>query len=194
MSTTRVVSLDPKTPETAESVATEYLEKAQQTLGFIPNMYANFANHPAFYKTYVDSYNLFREQGGFTPVEQEVIFLTISRENLCTYCVGAHSFIADNVSKVPVDVTNAIRDGEQLADQKLNVLSQTAAKIVEKRGFLGREEVQEFVAAGFAEEQLLGIVLAVSVKTLSNYGNHLFDSQLDDAFSSRAWTPVSESF
>ena len=191
MSAGKVVNLVPKTVDTADSVAGEYLEDAQQTLGFVPNMFANFANHSAFYKTYVDSYNLFREQGGFTPVEQEVIFITISRENKCTYCVGAHSFIADNMTKVPVDVTNAIRDGIELPDPKLNVLSETAVKIVEKRGFLDRTDVEAFVSAGYSDEQLLGIVLAVSVKTLSNYGNHLFDSELDDTFASRAWSAPS---
>ena len=40
----------------------------------------------------------------------------------------------------------------------------------------------------FTEHQILYIVLAISVKTLSNYSNHLFHTQLDERFASRAWT------
>jgi hypothetical protein len=37
------------------------------------------------------------------------------------------------------------------------------------------------------ERHVLEIVLALAVKTLSNYSNHLFHTPLDHAFASRAW-------
>ena len=37
------------------------------------------------------------------------------------------------------------------------------------------------------ERQILEIVLAIAVKTLSNYANHLFHTPLDGAFAARAW-------
>jgi len=37
---------------------------------------------------------------------------------------------------------------------------------------------------------VLQIVLAIAVKTISNYTNHLFDTALDAAFQRRAWTPA----
>jgi AhpD family alkylhydroperoxidase len=39
-------------------------------------------------------------------VEQEVVFLTISRENECLYCMPAHSFVADKLPNVPTEVTD----------------------------------------------------------------------------------------
>ncbi len=36
---------------------------------------------------YMHGYETLREQSGFTPAEQEVVFLTISRENGCGYCI-----------------------------------------------------------------------------------------------------------
>ena len=81
-------------------------------------MYGAMANEPALFESYATSYALFRAECGFTPAEQEVIFLMISRKNTCDYCMAAHSFVADKMSKVPADVTEAIRDGRPIADAK----------------------------------------------------------------------------
>ncbi len=65
-----------------------------------------------------------RKKSGFNPVEQEVVFVTISVLNGCEYCTAAHSFIADKMSKVPAEVTDAIRNGEEIPDARLKALSQ----------------------------------------------------------------------
>ena len=44
------------------------------------------------------------------------------------------------------------------------------------------DAVQDFLAAGFEERHVLYIVLAIAVKTLSNFSNHAFGTTLDDRF------------
>jgi AhpD family alkylhydroperoxidase len=100
----------------------ETLVKAKKNLGFIPNMYRNMATAPGLLESYLYTYEQFRENADFTPVEQEVVFLTISRENGCTYCMAAHSLIADKMSNVPTEVTDAIRDDLAIPDSKLSSL------------------------------------------------------------------------
>ncbi|MCS7704844.1 hypothetical protein N0018_34145, partial [Pseudomonas aeruginosa] len=46
------------------------------------------------------------------------------------------------------------------------------------------------LAAGYGERQVLEIVLALAVKTLSNYANHLFHTPLDEMFADRAWQQI----
>jgi hypothetical protein len=62
--------------------------------------------------------------------------------------------------------------------------------LLEKRGWVDRTDVGRFVGAGFREDQVLEIVLAVAVKTLSNWSNHMFETQVDDRFAGWAWTPT----
>lgn len=50
--------------------------------------------------------------------------------------------------------------------------------------------LQKFVDAGYLERQVLDIVLALAVKTLSNYSNHLFGTQLDERFAAYEWAPI----
>ncbi len=187
MSSEYKLSLTPKTIENAEPRAKAVLESANAKLGFIPNMYAVMVNSPGLLENYLQGYALFREGSGFTPAEQEVIFLTISRENGCDYCVAAHSFIADSMSKVPAAVTDAIRDSKPIPDAKLAALSTFTRLMVEIRGRPSRGDVETFLAAGYTERHILEIILAIAVKTFSNYSNHLFHTPVDATFASRAW-------
>ena len=181
------ITLSPANPDQAEPLAKERLEEALNKLGFIPNMYTVMANSPGLLDTYVHGYNRFREDSGFTAAEQEVVLLAISRENGCTYCVAAHSFLADKMSGVPLAVTNAIRDGGLIPDVKLASLHDFTRTMVTKRGLPSRADVEAFLAAGYSERHILEIVLAIAVKTLSNYANHLFHTPVDDLFATRAW-------
>jgi uncharacterized peroxidase-related enzyme len=181
------LTLAPKTIESAEPKAAELLEQAKKNLGMVPNMYAGMANSPGLLSTYLHGYQYFRQESGFTPQEQEVVLLTISRENGCHYCVAAHSVIADKMSKVPTEVTDAIRDGTDVPDKKLGVLHRFTQAMMQSRGFPEQADVEAFLAAGYNERQVLEIVLAIAVKTISNYSNHLFQTQVDQPFAARAW-------
>lgn len=182
------LSLPALSPGEAEPLARNRLEEASRKLGFIPNMYSLMANSPGLLDTYNHGYNLFRAHSGFTPAEQEVVLLAISRENACTYCVAAHSFLADQMSGVPSAVTDAIRAGAPIPDTRLAALHDFARTMVVKRGLPGKADVAAFQAAGFSERHILEIVLAISVKILSNYANHLFHTPLDGVFADHVWS------
>ncbi|MBL4635712.1 MAG: carboxymuconolactone decarboxylase family protein [Kofleriaceae bacterium] len=173
----------------AQPMAREILDATQSALGFVPNMYRYFANSPAMLKAYTDAYSLFRKHTDFSGVEQEVVFLTISRENKCHYCVAAHSFVGDKMTNVPTEITDAIRENREVPDKKLNALSELAAAMVDKRGELDASDVENFTDAGYSQTQILDVILAMSAKTISNYANHLFHTPVDDVFAGRAWTP-----
>jgi uncharacterized peroxidase-related enzyme len=187
MADTYRMTLPPVELETASPRVREPLEAAKRRMGGIPNMYARMATSAGALETYLYGYERFRRDSGFTPAEQEVVLLTVSAENGCEYCVAAHSVIADTSSKVPREVTDSIRSGTAIADPKLRSLSQLTRAIVSTRGRPSSKDVKDFLDAGYAEKQILELVLAVSVKTISNYVNHLFDTPLDAAFEAREW-------
>jgi uncharacterized peroxidase-related enzyme len=181
------LTLPSKTIDDADPQAREVLEQTKAKMGMIPNMYGVMANSPAMLKTYAQGYALFRENSGFTPVEQEIIFLTISRENECQYCMAAHSFVADNFSKVPIEVTDSIRNDAPIADKKMAGLSEFTRTMLVSRGHPSQDDVFAFVQAGYSENHILDIILAISVKTISNYANHVFNTPVDAAFRARSW-------
>lgn len=172
---------------TAGTDAKKLLTKAQSAYGMIPNMFSAMANYPALLETYMNGYAQLYASGGFTPVEQEVLFLTISRENGCEYCVAAHSFAGDFVSNVPKETTDAIRESKEIPDPKLKALNEFALVMMRKKGNPTSADVEKFKAAGFSENHILPIILSISIKTLSNFTNHMFHTPLEPMMASRTW-------
>lgn len=170
-------------PATAEGLQKETLDRAVKQVGFLPNMYANMVNAPAVLSTYLHGYALFRSESELTPAEQEVVFLAVSQVNGCTYCTAAHSMIADKKSGVPAAVLQAIRAGQQIPDARLAALYALTADMVRTQGKPHASTVGSFLAAGFQERNVLYIILAIAVKTLSNYSNHAFATPVDAVFS-----------
>lgn len=162
------------------------LDQAKAQVGFIPNMYANMVNAPAVLSTYLHGYALFRAESGLSAAEQEVAFLAISVANECSYCLAAHSMIADRVSGVPKDTLAEIREGRPVSDARLRALHRLATDIVVTRGHPGAEALNSFREQGYTEHQVLYLVLAAAVKTLSNYSNHLFATPVDERFAAYA--------
>lgn len=176
------LTLLPKSIDEANPLAKEVLLASRKEMGVVPNMYANMANAPSLLSTYSHGYKSFRKESGFTSVEQEVIFLTISYENQCDYCMAAHSVVADMISKVPVEVTEAIRNGSLIPDKKLQALASFTGVMLNKRGLPSSSEAKAFLEAGYSEEQILYIILAIAIKTISNYSNHIFHTPIDSIF------------
>jgi uncharacterized peroxidase-related enzyme len=181
------LTLEKKSRDNAEPRAKAALETGQKGLGFIPNMYANMANSPGALETYGVGYNFFRSDSGFAPAEQEVVFLTISHENGCEYCMAAHSMVGEKMSRVPAPVLGALRAGLPLPDAKLQALSVFTRVMVASRGKPSRQDLQAFLTAGFSERQVLEIILAIAVKTISNYSNHVFHTDVDPVFAAYRW-------
>ncbi len=178
------IGLKPVEMDHANPKQQEILQRAKKANGMVPNMYKNMVNLPGLQDTYDTGYHKFREESGFTPAEQEVVLLTISIANSCDYCTAAHSYLAENVSKTPKDVIEAIRQGKEIEDDKLRALHQFTKVMNESRGNPTPEEAKKFLDAGYSENQILAIILAQAVKTISNYSNHIFHTEVDEAFSS----------
>lgn len=176
-------SLHAVDPATAQGVQKEVLDLAVRQVGFLPNMYANMVNAPAVLSTYLHGYALFRSESGLTPAEQEVVFLAVSRVNACDYCTAAHSMLADKKSGVAADVLQAIRAGQPIPDARLAALVALTTAMVKTQGRPDTATLQAFLAAGYQERDVLYIVLAIAVKTLSNYSNHAFATPVDAVFS-----------
>ena len=177
--------LETLTLNTAKGKAHNILQSTQENFGFVPNLIGTMANAPALAAAYLAIGKLF-EESSFSPTEQQVVLLAVSRFNECTYCVAAHSTIAQ-MQNVPNDVVQAIRNDQPIEDSRLESLRRLTTDIVQSRGWPSEQSISDFLASGYVESQILEVVLGVGMKTLSNYTNHLADTELDPAFSANAW-------
>lgn len=180
------------TAEQAPARSQPLMAATEKALGFVPNMHRAMANSPGLLATYLDGYRRFHKGSGLSPAEQEVVFLTISRFNGCDYCMAAHSFMGDVMSFVPTEAIDALRDDTPIADTRLRAVSDLTRELLVSGGHPTDDAVQAFRAAGYLDEQILEILLAIAVKTMSNWTNHLFHTPVDKLFSARQWKAPGE--
>ena len=174
-------------PQGSHGVMDAYAER----FGFVPNLISILSSSPAATQGYAQTYGLLGETA-FTPVEQQLLFLTISRENGCRYCVAAHT-MAGRMAGIDETVLQAVRNFQPILDPKLAALSEFAVKVVNQRGRVQKHDVQDFLTAGYNQAQILDVLLAVSTKTISNYVNHIAETPLDPQFAKDAWEPAQSS-
>ena len=187
---TVVRKFDVHDAETAPEPSRATLENARQAFGFVPNLLGVLANSPVALLAYTGLASIL-EEGSLTPAERQVVLLTVSVANRCQYCVAAHTVLAAGAG-VPADLVEAIRAERTVPEGRLGALSTVARRLAESRGWLDQGEVAAFLGAGFDEAQLLEVITALAMKTLSNYTNHLAETPLDAPFRKAAWEPPPE--
>jgi len=163
--------------DTAPEASRKNLEQVRQKFGRLPNFFAVAAESPAAVDAYLSLSNIFRTTA-LTPAEQQIVILTASVENKCEYCVAAHSKGA-KAAGVPEDVIRAIVNRVPLKDARAEALRRFVSQVVEGRGWLAEADIQAFFSQGFSKAQLLDVMVGISMKTLSNYINHMTDPPIE---------------
>lgn len=170
---------------TAPAAARPSLQAAQEKFGFVPNLIGILSEAPPAAAAYLALSQHF-EATSLSPVERQVVLLSVSFDNRCDYCMAAHTVVAE-MSGVPEGVIEALRTGAEVPDRRLGALAAFTRSLVRRRAEVEPEEVDRFLAAGFTRAQVLEVVLGVAMKTLSNYSNHLARTPLDAAFAKARW-------
>lgn len=173
--------------ESATGDARKLFDRAEKGMGFVPNLINIFAESPITGETMLDLYAK-TSQTGFTPLEVHIVFQAASVQNQCLYCVPAHSTSARK-GGVPVELDDSIRNSTPIEDPKLEALRAFTETIVQRRGRATSDEFNDFIEAGWTRKAALEVVLLVSIKTLTNYTNHLTETDLDEVFEPLQWAP-----
>ncbi len=175
------------TPETAPEGARDFISGVDKKMGFVPSLYAVFAENPAVLHAYTQLSDQLGKTG-LSPLEQQVVTITASVENECHFCVAAHTTISE-AAGLDLTVIDAVRDDRPIADAKLEALRVFTKKIVIDRGFVSDTDVDTFLAAGYDRSVVLAVILGVAMKVITNYTNHVAETPVNEAFQKHAWQP-----
>lgn len=166
---------------TAPDSSKPILEQVEKSYSFIPNLLAILANSPTALQGYL-ALNAIWEDGSFPPRGRQLILLAASVENECDYCMSVHSSIAKNALHIPAHIISAILNNTSLPDVTLNALITLVKELIRERGYASEASVQNFIAVGYRKEQLIELLLAIALKTISNYLDHISPAPIDLAF------------
>jgi alkylhydroperoxidase family enzyme len=173
------------TIETAPEQSKPSMEGLNNAFGFIPNLIGAMSNSPILLSSLVGLFG--KVHGGSFPEPQiQIVLLTDAVTNGAAWAVAFHSALAlgQGVSEADVE---AIRAGRLPSDPKFAALSHLAKTLIEKRGRIDQQEIENFVAAGFDKSLVLEIVAIVAASTITNYTASITQPPLEEKFQAHAW-------
>ncbi|MEP3836549.1 MAG: carboxymuconolactone decarboxylase family protein [Algibacter sp.] len=166
------------TLETAPEASKANLEYGQKKYGMLPNLFRYMSGAPAALDAYINLSKIFNDTS-FSVGEQHVIMLAVSVVNKCDYCTAAHSR-ASKANGISSTIINAIRKGKTLPDVRLGALVEISQKITVTRGNVKAEDLATFYEQGFSPENVMELIVGISIKTISNYINHITENIIND--------------
>jgi uncharacterized peroxidase-related enzyme len=140
-------------------------DNLNKALGFVPNLYATYANSDTALENYL---NFANAKTSLSAKEKEVVNLAVSQVNNCTYCLSAHTAIG-KMNGFNDEQILELRAGKASFDNKLDALAKLAKNITENRGNTDQDVLENYFEAGYTKGNLIDTISLVGDKTISNY-------------------------
>lgn len=159
------------TIESAPTEATATLTRLASSFGGqLPTPAARMAEAPELLDAFLTASRLF-QGSDLTPLEQEVLILTVAVRNGCHVCVDMHSATVRRLGHGDLEAT--LRAGDDLDDPRLVALQYFTNQVMDTTGDVSDRDRAVFANAGFTSRQALDVVLGIGAYTLSTYANRL---------------------
>lgn len=163
------------TIDTVNTGNKEIFENLQKKLGFVPNLYAYYAHS----ETALGDYLQFQQRPStLRAKDKEVINLVASEYNGCSYCLAAHTAIGKMNGFTDEQILE-IRTGSASFDERLDALARFTLAIVRNRGKVNEADKNFFLQAGYNQENLVDVVVAIGTKIISNYLHNVTEFEVD---------------
>lgn len=143
---------------------------AKENTGFIPNVIKALAHRPAELRAFLN-YNdaVMNKESGLTDADKEMIIVTFSAKNGCSYCVQSHGaslrmksgnpYVADQV---------AINHKEADISERERAMLDFAMKVSIDSASINKDDFDTLKSHGFSEEDIWDIASITAFYNLSN--------------------------
>jgi alkylhydroperoxidase family enzyme len=174
------------TSESAPEQSRPVLAAVEKSAGFSSNLLGLLAESPGATNGFAQLGQLLA-QSSLTPLEREVVIMTIGWENDCSYSIAFHTYLCRKL-KIPDAIVTALREGTTLPEPRLQVLAEFTRTAVREKGYVSDDLWSRFTAQGFTNANALEVILALAGQVLVNYANHMGGAELDPTLREFAWT------
>lgn len=178
--------LEPLEQGEAPEASHDVMNSLENEMGFIPNLYRVLAHSPSTLRAYV-ALNKLLHDCGLSPAEQQVVLLAASREHRCDYSIAMHSCNARGAG-IDEEELDALRESRPIPNnERHEALRRFTQRVIVRRGRLEDDDIDAFFAAGFEPGNVIDVMLAIAMKTLSDYTDHVADIPIDDRYEEMRW-------
>ena len=151
-------------------------DELTKRMGKVINIFQAMGNSSAALNAYLSMAGALA-QGELTPEDREVIYLAVSEDNGCHYCVSAHTMIAERAGMSVTEILAARRF--QTPDAKRQALLQFVRRVIDTKGHVSDAELAAVRVAGYTDGQIAESVAYIGLATYSNLFNHVHQTDLD---------------
>ncbi len=164
--------------DTATGATAEVYAQIKKAAGSVPNTFATIGAHgPAALQAVLNADGVLASST-LSKQDQETIKLLVSAVAGCDYCVAAHSLLG-KMTGLSQDALKAIRAGQPTGDAKRDALIHFVKLLASTSGTISEAEFAAIKAAGYTDQQLVEISLAIAVTVFTNVFNRINDTAVD---------------
>lgn len=145
-------------------------------IGMVPNLYRVAANQPAVLQALL-GVNESLAGGSFSARTREAIALAVAGFNGCDYCASAHAAISVGLKVDEQQIADHLAG--RSSDPKLSAILTLAREIVETRGFVSDDALDEAKSRGLSEAEIVEVTANVVSNIFTNYLNHVASTDID---------------
>jgi uncharacterized peroxidase-related enzyme len=170
----RLTAIDPA-QATGETRA--LFDGVERTLGFIPNAARITATSPAAFRAWLGFYGALAG-GQLDPGLRQRIALGVAEATACTYCLAGHTYLAKHVDHLSDE---AIQDSRQFScsDPKVDAALAFARTVLDRQGRVSDADIAQVRAAGYADGEIVELVMCVGFNVLSTYFNNVAATEIE---------------
>jgi uncharacterized peroxidase-related enzyme len=158
--------------EDASAAVQELFAKAEEKLGFVPNVLRAYAVRPRHLELWNAFYDeLMRGESGLTKVQREMIAVVVSTVNRCHYCMVSHGAFLRKLTGNPV-LVEQLRTNWRYAEiePRERAMLEFAVALTERSSACTEADVDALREAGWSDEDVMDIA---EVAAMFNFTNRL---------------------
>lgn len=164
-------------PAQASGSVQESYAAVTKKMGKVINIFQGMGNSSAALNAYLAMSEALAE-GELSPDERELIYLAVSENNGCHYCVSAHTMVA--MQQLGISEDNVLKARQfEAANAKHAALLKFIGRVIATKGFVSDDELSVVQEAGYSDGQIAEAVAYIGLATYSNLFNHVHDTPLD---------------
>jgi alkylhydroperoxidase AhpD family core domain len=159
-----------------DSATASILEAVGKKLGMVPNLFSTLAHAPAALNSYL-GYSDNLTKGVLSAKQREIVALAVAQYNKCQYCLSAHSLMGKGAGLTEDEIAKA-RNGHA-TDVLDHTIASFARDVTDARGLITDDAFNVYSKQGLSHSMMIEIVANVALNLLTNYINHLAETEID---------------
>lgn len=160
--------------QSAPDAAREELARNKRAFGVIPTPIAAYSSSPLMLRAAVQGLASL-EESALSPLEREVLAMTMGRANGCDFCISLHKRML-KAQRAAATLIDALEHGSPIEDARLEALRAFVLDALERKGDVSDDVWSRFTDAGYSHAHALDVITGISVYTLTTFANRLTET------------------